>query len=227
MTEDAPHYHGHRQRLRERFAKDNGASLHDYELLELYLFTLIPKRDVKPLAKDLIAAFGDLGGVAAAPMEQLVAIKGVGDTVATGLKLLLAISGRMAREGIIGKPVVSSWSALVNYCRTAMQHARTEEFRVLFLDKKNKLIADEVLGRGTVDHAPVYPREVLKRALAHEASALILVHNHPSGDPTPSGADVTMTKAIAEAAKPFDIVLHDHLVIGRETTASFRTLGLL
>lgn len=227
MASDAPHHLGHRERLRARFTDGSGAGLHDYELLELYLFGFIPKKDVKPLAKELIATFGDLGGVASAPMERLVEVKGVGTTVATGLKLLHAISGRMAREGILDKPVVSSWSALVNYCRTAMQHARTEEFRVLFLDKKNKMIADEVLGKGTVDHAPVYPREVLKRALAHEASALILVHNHPSGDPTPSQADITMTKAIADAAKPFDIVLHDHLVIGRETTASFRTLGLL
>lgn len=227
MGEDAPHHLGHRERLREKFSDGLGAGLHDYELLELFLFNAIPRRDVKPLAKQLIAAFGDLGGVAAAPVDQLEEIKGVSRKVALDLKLLLAISGRMAREGVIGKPVVSSWSALVNYCRTAMQHARTEEFRVLFLDKKNRLIADEVLSKGTVDHTPVYPREVLKRALAHEASALILVHNHPSGDPTPSGADVTMTKAIADAAKPFDIVLHDHLVIGRETTASFRTLGLL
>ena len=225
---DKPLHHvGHRDRLRARFSSAGGGALADYELLELFLFNSIPRRDVKPLAKELISAFGDLGGVAAAPLERLTEIKGVSEKVAVDLKLLQAVSERMSREGVIGKPVVSSWSALVNYCRTALQHERTEQFRVLFLDKKNRLIADEVLGKGTVDHAPVYPREVVKRALAHEASAIILVHNHPSGDPTPSHSDVVMTKKMAEAAQPFDIVLHDHLVIGRETTASFKALGLI
>lgn len=222
-----PHFHGHRKRLRERFEAAGGDALADYELLELYLFGFLPQKDVKLLAKELIATFGDLGGVAAAPVEQLTEIKDVGPRVAAGLKLLQAISARMAREGVIDKPVVSSWSALVNYCRTALQHERIEQFRVLFLDKKNRLIADEVMSHGTVDHAPVFPREVVKRALAHEASAIILVHNHPSGDPTPSHSDVVMTKKMAEAAQPFDIVLHDHLVIGRETTASFKQLGLI
>ena len=213
--------------MRERFEAAGGDALADYELLELYLAGLRPRIDVKPLAKELISRFGDLGGVAAAPSEQLKETDGVGDATIAGLKLLQAISERMAREGVLDKPVVSSWSALVNYCRTALQHERTEQFRVLFLDKKNRLIADEVMSRGTVDHAPVYPREVVKRALAHEASAIILVHNHPSGDPTPSHSDVVMTKKMAEAAQPFDIVLHDHLVIGRETTASFKQLGLI
>tara|TARA_R110002073_G_scaffold28303_10_gene90027 strand:+ start:2507 stop:3196 length:690 start_codon:yes stop_codon:yes gene_type:complete len=222
----SPHA-GHRDRLRARFASAGGAALADYELLELYLFNSIPRRDTKALAKTLITAFGDIGGVSAAPIERLTEIKGVSEKVALDLKLLLTISERMSREGVINKPVVSSWSALVNYCRTALQHERIEQFRVLFLDKKNRLIADEILGKGTVDHAPVYPREVVKRALAHEASAIILVHNHPSGDPTPSHADVVMTKKMAEAAQPFDIVLHDHLVIGRETTASFKALGLI
>ena len=226
-TGSKPHHVGHRDRLRARFANAGGDALADYELLELFLFNAIPRRDVKPLAKELISAFGDLGGVAAAPIDRLTKIKGISEKVATDLKLLQAISARMAREGVIDKPVVSSWSALVNYCRTALQHERTEQFRVLFLDKKNRLIADEILGQGTVDHAPVYPREVVKRALAHEASAIILVHNHPSGDPTPSHSDVVMTQKMADAAKPFDIVLHDHLVIGRETTASFKALGLI
>ncbi|MEE2566862.1 RadC family protein [Hyphobacterium marinum] len=226
-ADGTPHHAGHRDRLRARFTSAGGDALADYELLELFLFNAIPRRDVKPLAKELIAAFGDLGGVAAAPIERLTEIKGVSARVAADLKLLQAISARMAREGVIDKPVVSSWSALVNYCRTALQHERTEQFRVLFLDKKNRLIADEIMSRGTVDHAPVFPREVVKRALAHEASAIILVHNHPSGDPTPSHSDVVMTKKMAEAAQPFDIVLHDHLVIGRETTASFKQLGLI
>lgn len=224
---DAARHNGHRQRLREKLTLAGGDALHDYELLELYLFRAIPRRDVKPIAKDLIHRFGDLGGVAAAPVEQLVTIEGVSEKTAAELKLIQALSERLAREQVIGRPVISSWSALVGYCRTALQHARTEQFRVLFLDRKNRLIADEVLGRGTIDHAPVYPREVVKRALAHEASALILVHNHPSGDSTPSQTDIEMTKTLAEVCQPFDIVLHDHLVIARENTASFKTLGLM
>ncbi|MDM7984006.1 MAG: DNA repair protein RadC [Maricaulis sp.] len=224
---DAAHHNGHRQRLREKLTLAGGDALHDYELLELYLFRAIPRRDVKPIAKDLIHRFGDLGGVAAAPVEQLVTVKGVSEKTAAELKLIQALSERLAREQVIGRPVISSWSALVGYCRTALQHARTEQFRVLFLDRKNRLIADEILGRGTIDHAPVYPREVVKRALAREASALILVHNHPSGDATPSQTDIEMTKTLAEVCQPFDIVLHDHLVIARENTASFKTLGLL
>jgi len=224
---DAARHNGHRQRLREKLTLAGGDALHDYELLELYLFRAIPRRDVKPIAKDLIHRFGDLGGVAAAPVEQLVTVKGVSEKTAAELKLIQALSERLAREQVIGRPVISSWSALVGYCRTALQHARTEQFRVLFLDRKNRLIADEILGRGTIDHAPVYPREVVKRALAHEASALILVHNHPSGDATPSQTDIEMTKTLAEVCQPFDIVLHDHLVIARENTASFKTLGLL
>lgn len=221
------HHTGHRDRLREKLTLAGGLALHDYELLELYLFRSIPRRDVKPIAKDLIARFGDLGGVAAAPVEQLVTVKGVSDRVAADLKLIKALSERLAREQVIGRPAIASWSALINYCRTAMQHATTEQFRVLFLDRKNKLIADEVLGEGTIDHAPVYPREVVKRALAHESSAIILVHNHPSGDATPSQADIEMTRNLMDICKPFDIVVHDHLVIGRENTASFKTLGLM
>lgn len=224
---DKPHFHGHRDRLRARFAEAGGQALADYELLELALFNSIPKRDVKPLAKDLIARFGDLGRVCSASVDQLTEIKGVGEKTALDLKLLQAVAVRIAREQISGRPVISSWSALLDYCRTALQHASTEEFRVLFLDKKNRLIADEFAATGTVDHAPVYPREIVKRALALDASALILVHNHPSGDPTPSSADIEMTKRLKEAAKPFDIVIHDHLVVGRDKTASFKALGLL
>lgn len=225
--QEAAHHNGHRQRLREKLTSAGSDALHDYELLELYLFRSIPRRDVKPIAKNLIAKFGDLGGVAAAPLEQLTQIKGISEKTASELKLIQALSERLAREQVIGKPVISSWSALVGYCRTTLQFERTEQFRVLFLDRKNRLIADEILGRGTIDHAPVYPREVVKRALAHEASALILVHNHPSGDATPSQTDIEMTRTLAEVCQPFDIVLHDHLVIARENTASFKTLGLL
>ena len=224
---DKPHFHGHRDRLRARFAEAGGTALADYELLELFLFRSIPRRDVKPLAKALIARFGDLGRVVSDDPAQLTEVEGISEKVALDLKLLHAASVRIAREQVTGRPVISSWSALLDYCRTALQHASTEEFRVLFLDKKNRLIADEFQARGTVDHAPVYPREIVKRALALDASALILVHNHPSGDPTPSSADIEMTKRLKEAAKPFDIVIHDHLVVGRDKTASFKALGLL
>lgn len=222
-----PHHAGHRDRLRARFSEAGGQGLADYELLELALFRSIPRRDVKPLAKALIARFGSLGGVCAAELHQLKDIKGVSEKTALDLKLLEALAVRMAREQVVGRPVLSSWSALLDYLRTALQHASTEQFRVLYLDKKNRLVGDEHQARGTVDHAPVYPREVVKRALALDASALILVHNHPSGDPTPSHADIEMTKLVISAAKPFNIVVHDHLVIGRERTASFKSLGLL
>jgi DNA repair protein RadC len=226
MTASATHT-GHRDRLREKLTSAGGLALHDYELLELYLFRCIPRRDVKPIAKDLIARFGDLGGVASASVGQLSSVRGVSEKTAVELKLIKALSERLAREQVIGRRVITSWSALVAYCRTAMQHATTEQFRVLFLDRKNKLIADEVLGEGTIDHAPVYPREVVKSALAHEASAIILVHNHPSGDATPSQADIEMTRTLMEICKPFEIAVHDHLVIGRENTSSFKTLGLM
>jgi DNA repair protein RadC len=222
-----PHHAGHRDRLRARFATSGGDALADYELLELFLFRSIPRRDVKPIAKDLIARFGDIGGVATAPVTALTEVKGVSEKTALDLRLLQAVSARMAREGALNRPVISSWNALISYCRTAMQHEPVEQFRVLFLDKKNRLIADEVISKGTVDQAPVYPREVVKRALAHEASAIILVHNHPSGDVTPSTADIEITKTIVAASEPFNIVVHDHLIIGRETTASFKTLGLI
>lgn len=218
---------GHRDRLRDKLVSGGGAGLHDYELLELYLFRCIPRRDVKPIAKALIARFGDLGGVVTARPEDLASVKGISDKTAAELVLIQALAERLAREQVIGRPVIASWSALITYCRTALQHARTEEFRVMFLDRKNRLVADEVLGQGTIDHAPVYPREVVKRALAHEASALILVHNHPSGDATPSQADIDMTRSLMEICRPFDIVVHDHLVIGRENTSSFKTLGLM
>jgi DNA repair protein RadC len=224
---DTPHYHGHRDRLRARFADAGGDALADYELLELALFRSIPRRDVKPMAKDLLKRFGDLGRVCAASVDQLTGVKGVSEKTALDLKLMHAMAIRIAREQVTGRTVISSWSALLDYLRAALQHATTEEFRVLYLDKKNRLVSDEFQARGTVDHAPVYPREIVKKAIALDSSALILVHNHPSGDPTPSQADIEMTRRIKEAAKPFDIVVHDHIIVGRERTASFKALGLL
>jgi DNA repair protein RadC len=222
-----PHFHGHRDRLRVRF-RDHGASaLADYELLEMALYRAIPRGDTKPLAKALLLKFGSLSEVLAAPRERLKEVKGVGDRIVDELKLIRAFAERTAGEAVRKRPLLSSWSALLDYCRTAMAFEEREQFRILFLDKKNVLIADEVQQTGTVDHTPVYPREVIRRALELSATAIILVHNHPSGDPTPSGADIEMTKTIADVGKPLGIAVHDHLVIGRHGHASFRALDLI
>ena len=199
----------------------------DYELLELTLFAALPRRDTKPLAKALLARFGSFAEVIAAPRARLLEVKGVGETVANHLKVVEAAAPRLAKTGVMGRPALSSWTALLDYCTAAMARSEIEEFRVLFLDRKNVLIADEVQTRGTVDHAPVYPREIVKRALELSASALILVHNHPSGDPTPSRADIAMTREIVTAAKALSLAVHDHLVIGRAGHSSFKSLGLL
>ena len=217
----------HRARLRERFMSGGAGPMPDYELLELVLFRAIPRQDVKPLARRLIDTFGDFARVLAAPDTRLAGIDGVGPAVVTELKIVAAAAQRMARSRVLCRPVLSSWDALLDYCHTAMAHEGTEEFRVLFLDRKNVLIADEAQGRGTVDHVPVYPREILKRALELGASALILVHNHPSGDPTPSEADITMTERIRIGAEVMGITIHDHLVIGAGREVSFRREGLL
>ncbi|MGQ7793379.1 RadC family protein [Faunimonas sp. B44] len=224
---DLPHFHGHRERLRARFRDGGAAVLADYELLELALFRALPRRDTKPLAKALLKRFGTLAEVLAASPQRLREVDGVGEGVVLELKLMKAISERMARETVRKRTVLSSWSALLDYCRTAMAYEEREQFRILFLDKKNALIADEVQQTGTVDHTPVYPREVVRRALELSASAVILVHNHPSGDPTPSRADIQMTQSIVDVAKPLGIVVHDHLVVGRDGHASFRGLGLI
>jgi DNA repair protein RadC len=224
---DKPHYLAHRDRQRAKFAASGGDSFADYELLELFLFNSIPRRDVKPVAKDLLKTFGNLGEVCAAPLHRLTEIKGIGEKTALDLKLLHAASVRMGRESVLGRPVLSSWTALLDYCRSAMQFEPVEQFRVLFLDRKNRLIADEILGRGTIDRAPVYPREIIKRALALESTAIILAHNHPSGDPTPSQSDITMTNEVIASAKAMGVVVHDHLIIGRENVVSFKTLGLM
>lgn len=226
-TDDAPHYHGHRDRLRARFAETGGDSLPDYELLELVLFRSIPRRDVKPIAKELIRRFGSFAEILGAPPARLMEVDGVGESVVSDLKIVEAAGRRLAKGAVAKRPVLSSWSAVIDYCRAAMAFADKEQFRLLFLDKRNALIADEVQQSGTIDHTPVYPREVVKRALELSASALILVHNHPSGDPTPSSADIKMTREIADVAKPLGIVVHDHIIVGREGHASFKGLRLI
>ena len=223
----APHFHSHRSRLRTRFLAAGQASLADYEMLELVLFRAIPRRDVKPLAKRLLARFGDFNGVISAPPPRLAEVQDVGDAVICELKIVEAAAHRLARARVMNRQAISSWAQLMDYCKTAMAHREIEQFRILFLDRKNVLIADEEQAHGTVDHVPVYPREVVKRGLELNASALILVHNHPSGDPTPSQADIDMTRQIERAAKAVGLVVHDHVVVGKETDASFRSLGLL
>ena len=223
---EKPHYAGHRDRLRERALAGGLAALPDYELLELHLFRSVARGDVKPLAKQLLARFGSLGGVLGATPEELKTVRGVGDALALDLKLLHEATLRTARETVARRPVISSWSALLAYVKVALAHEAREQFRVLFLDKKNQLIADEAMNEGTVDHAPVYPREVMRRALELSASAVILVHNHPSGDPTPSAADIDMTRQVVEAGRALRIATHDHLIVARDGTASLKALGL-
>ena len=217
----------HRKRLRDRFMTGGAAALPDYELLELVLFRAIPRRDIKPLARQLIETFGDFNAVVSAPVERLSALPGVGDTVICELKIIEAAAHRLARARVMKRPVISSWDALLDYCHTAMSHRDTEQFRVFYLDRKNVLIADEEQARGTVDHVPVYPREVVKRALQLNASALILVHNHPSGDPTPSQADIAMTAQVHAAAEALGLTLHDHIIVGKSCEISFRSQGLI
>jgi DNA repair protein RadC len=222
-----PHYLGHRERLRERFIASPPDAFADYELLEILLFRLIPRSDTKPIAKALIARFGSLAEVLGAPVKLLQEVKGVGPTVAIDLKIVSAAAMRMARGEIRKQQILSSWSAVIEYCRAAMAFERREQFRILFLDKKNALIADEVQQTGTVDHTPVYPREVVRRALELSSTAIILVHNHPSGDPTPSRADIEMTKTIVDSAKPLGISVHDHIIIGKNGHVSMKGLQLI
>jgi len=226
-VEQGPHYHGHRERLRERFLKGGANALPDYELMELVLFAAIPRRDVKPLAKSLIDAFGGFAEVLAAAPERLREFPGLGEAAITQLKIVEAAALRLSKTKLLNRPALASWAALLDYCSAAMARNPKEEFRVLYLDRKNALIADEVQGQGTIDHTPVYPREIVRRALELSAAALILVHNHPSGDPTPSRADIEMTREVAAAAKTLRIAVHDHVVVGRGGAASFKALGLL
>jgi DNA repair protein RadC len=227
IHKDRPHYHEHRARLREKFDAAGPQALADYELLEMALFRTIPRQDTKPLAKALLQRFGTLAGVLAAPVQRIAEVKGAGPAVAQDLKLVQALLERASKGELKQRTVISSWSQLLNYCRMSMAHAPREQFRVLFLDVKNQLIADEVLNEGTVDHAPVYPREVARRALEHSAASVILVHNHPSGDPKPSAADLAITREIVDAAAAISVKVHDHLVIGRNGVESFKSLGLL
>ena len=222
----APHYAGHRDRLRERFLNAPDG-LPDYELLELLLFMAIPRKDVKPIAKTLIERFKNLNGVLNASLADLQGVHGISETTAIGLKSIRAAGLRLLKQDMMGRPILNSWQRLIDYCEAAMANDTREHFRLLFLNKKNEVIADEVQQSGTVDHTPAYPREIMKRALELGATAIILVHNHPSGDPSPSDADVQMTKDIQAAAKPFDIIIHDHLIVSRNGTTSFKTLGLI
>jgi len=222
-----PHYYGHRQRLRQRFMEGGPDALPDYELLELILFRAIPRRDTKPLAKELLAKFGSFAAVMNASPGRLREVAGMGEAVITELKLVRAASLRLLNREIMDRPVLSSWTQVMDYCQAAMAHSEIEKFRILFLDKRNRLIVDEVQQEGTVDHTPVYVREIIKRALELSATALILVHNHPSGDPTPSQADITMTREIVDTAKKLGIVVHDHIIVGREGAGSLRAAGVM
>jgi DNA repair protein RadC len=226
-NEAKPHYHGHRERLRKRFQDAGAQALADYELLELVLFRAIPVRDVKPLAKDLIEEFGSFAEVISAPIERLKKVKGLGPSAAAELKIMQAVAGRMTQGAVNRREILSSWPAVLDYCRTKLAFDDKESFHVLFLDKRNKLIRGETQQTGTVDHTPVYPREVVKRALELSATAIILVHNHPSGDPTPSRADIQMTKAIIDVAQPLGISVHDHIIVGKDGHASLKGLKLI
>ena len=224
---ETPHYHGHRERLRERFYGAGPEALSDYELLEMALFPALPRRDTKPLAKALLKEFGSFAEVVHAPVARLREVDGIGEASINQIKLLAAAASRVAKGEIKRKIALSSWNDVIDYCRSGMAFADKEQFRLLFLDKRNQLIADEIQQTGTIDHTPVYPREVIKRALELSATALVLVHNHPSGDPTPSQADIQMTKAIVQIATPLGIAVHDHIIVGKNGHASLKGLRLI
>jgi DNA repair protein RadC len=222
-----PHYYGHRERLRDRFRQHGAESLPDYELMELILFRAIPRRDTKPLAKAIIGKFGGFAEAINASEERLSEVSGLGASAITEIRIIRAAALRLMQGEVMKRPLLGSWDKVVNYCRAAMGFEMREQFRILFLDKRNRLLADEIQGQGTVDHTPVYVREVLRRALELSASAIVLVHNHPSGDPTPSRADIEMTKEIMTAAEKLDIVVHDHIIVGRDGHMSLRSTGLV
>jgi len=222
-----PHYLGHRERLRTRFREAGADAVPDYELLELVLFRAMPRRDTKPIAKAILARFGTFAEAMNAPEDLLLEVPGLGDAAITEIKLVRAAALRLMRGEVLERPLLGSWKQVLDYCRAAMGFEAKEQFRILFLDKRNQMIADEVQQEGTVDHTPVYVREVVKRALELSATAIVLVHNHPSGDPTPSRADIEMTKQIIAAAKPLGVVVHDHIIVGKQGHASFRGLGLI
>ncbi len=224
--DSAPHYLGHRQRLRERLLHSGADALQDYELLEVLLFAAVPRRDVKPLAKKLLAEFKSLWALVNASANRLIQ-SGLSESAASVLLVSGALALRAQKKEIVGGALLNNWQRMVDYCRMAMAHEPVEQFRLLFLDRKNRLLSEEVQQRGTIDHTPVYPREIVKRALDIGAGALVLAHNHPSGDPTPSKEDIAMTRAVVEACRPLGIVVHDHIIIGRDGVASFKNLGLL
>ena len=227
-TKKEPHHgEGHRERLRARFIRSGAGSCEDYELIEMVLFAAIPRRDVKPIAKKLLSRFGGISGVLGASLSDLKQIEGLGENAAVLFRVIHSLTQRMLMEDITKKPVLTSWKKLIDYCHVAMAHEKREHFRVLFLNRKNQLIADEVQQIGTVDHAPVYPREIVRRALELGATALILVHNHPSGDPEPSDSDIAMTEEIIRAAKALDVLVHDHIIVSRSGHTSFKSLGIL
>ncbi|MGB0498055.1 MAG: RadC family protein [Rubricella sp.] len=218
---------GHRERLRQRFMEGGAAAVADYELLELVLFRAIPRQDLKPLARRLIASFGSLGGVLSADAEALARVQGAGPAVIREIRIVAAAAERLHRSRLAERDVISNWSALLDYCRTRVAYRSREAFIAIFLDRRNGVLRDELLAEGTVDHVPVYPREIARRAIEIGAAAVILVHNHPSGDPTPSRADIDMTARIHDALLALDITLHDHIVIGSAGHVSFRSEGLL
>jgi DNA repair protein RadC len=222
-----PHYHGHRDRLREKFITKGADSLAEYEILELLLFRSIPRRDIKPLTKQLLEEFGSVAEVFAAPIQRLSSFKGLGQSAITDLKLIHAAANTMTADRIRDRTILSSWSAVLDYCRSTMAFSDVEQFRILFLDKKNCLISDEVQQTGTVDHTPVYPREIAKRAMELAATGLLLVHNHPSGDPSPSKADIDMTKIIMDTLTPLGVTVLDHIIIARDGHASLKGLQLI
>ena len=226
-NKDKPHYAGHRQRLRERFLKAGPDALSDYEMLELILFPALPRRDVKPLAKGLLGRFGSFAEVISAEPRELTEIEGVGIGVVAALKTVQAAAIRLSREEVMKRPVLGNWDKLIRYCRASMAFGKIERFRILFLNRQNILIADEVQQEGTIDHTPVYPREVVKRALELGATAIIMVHNHPSGDSTPSKADIDMTKEVRDTGARLGILLHDHLIMTKAGHTSFKEMGIL
>ncbi|MDC9701430.1 MAG: DNA repair protein RadC [Alphaproteobacteria bacterium] len=227
IIQEKPHFQGHRERLRQKFRSLGSEALVDYELLELLLFSALPRRDTKPLAKALIKKFGSFAEVISASEKRLKEIDGVGETIITQIKIAEATSFRLLRRQVQSRPLLSSWSSVLDYCHVGMAFAEIEQLRILFLDKKNALISDEVQQTGTVDHTPLYPREVIKRALELSATAIILVHNHPSGDPTPSASDIEMTHKIFKIAKTLNIEVHDHIIIGKNGHTSMKGLGLI
>ncbi len=222
-----PHHTGHRQRLRERFLDSSKGGLPDYEILEMLLFSSHPRGDVKPLAKELIARFGNLAKVLNTPAEELLKVKGINVSSLAQIRVVQEAAERLLKGEVVEKPILQSWKALIDYCRGSMGHLKVEQFRILFLNKKNMLISDELQETGTVDQTPVYPREIVKRALALEASSIILIHNHPSGDTAPSAADINLTKKIKTAVETIGVTLHDHFIVSANDHYSFKTNRLI